>query len=127
MLPLSGVGLTRDANQNDDDRDRWGSVVSPTLQIRQSLAVSDGDVRWPAVRWAWVLVLTPFALISLALAPASGLLTLPFALMTGGLAVIFAQEARGRARSRAATIAALVGLAATALLLLVLVVTPSAD
>lgn len=97
------------------------------LASRQYSAVTESGVGWPAVRWAWVLVLTPMTLVCLALAPATGLLTLPFALMTGGLAVIFAQEARGRARPRAATTAVLVGLAATALLLLVLVVTARAE
>lgn len=70
-----------------------------------------------AVRWGLVIVLAPLTLVGLALAPATGLGTLPFALMTGGLALIFAQEALGRARSKAAVIATLVGLAGTALLL----------
>lgn len=70
-----------------------------------------------AVRWGLVIVLVPLALLGLALAPASGLLTLPFAMMTGGLAFVFAQEARGKERSRTASTVSLVGLALTLLML----------
>jgi len=39
------------------------------------------------VRWVWVVLLSALALIGLALAPATGLLTVPFALTTLGLAL----------------------------------------
>ncbi len=47
------------------------------------------------VRWSWVVVLTFFTLIGLALALASGFLTLPFALTTGGLALWLARGGPG--------------------------------
>ncbi len=75
-----------------------------------------------AVRWIWVLVLLPMTLLCLALAPASGLLTLPFGLTTGGLTIWMLQEALGRPRSRLATVLTVVGLAFIVATLLTLVV-----
>jgi hypothetical protein len=48
------------------------------------------------VRWAWVVLLSMLTLVGVALAPATGLLTLPFALTTCGLAVWLARGGPGR-------------------------------
>jgi hypothetical protein len=68
------------------------------------------------------VVLAPLAVLALALAPATGLLTLPLALMAGGLAVVLAQDALGRERGRAPTVATLVGLGLSTAVLVALLI-----
>lgn len=72
---------------------------------------------WPLVRWTWVVILVPVSLLALLAAPATGLLTLTFAAMTGAMAWTLA---RGIAEHRSGT-ASWVLVAGTGLTVLVVV------
>lgn len=74
------------------------------------------------VRWSWVPILGLLTLIGLALAPASGLGTLPFALTTGGLALWFARGGPQQRPGETVQWLVAVGMAGMALLLIVLLV-----
>lgn len=73
------------------------------------------------VRWAWVVVLTALTVIGVLLGPATGLLTLPFSLTTGGLALWLARGGPEAKPDRLATVLVAIGMAGMLFLLVAIV------